>query len=531
MSYILPFIKKIETIILLLTLQTRWNIIITHMDAIYNNLKKNNGNKNIINQNIDYICNNIRKFTEKEIITLLVDLNYHYKISNDDIIDYSFKILLSIIDFRDYSYGISMKIYVDNIVMKSSQKYYLKLIQVKLLLDHVLMSMNVQIISEIDGDDLLVNYLIYMLTRTCDDCYIIDNIIDVIKSVKCNVKKQHRKTLENQKIKYIRMRSLSGHLLVGNIYKKVFDDLNFLDQHRFRVMSQYFQKFQIVRLDDEKYSRYFNQKILNNYKHVESLNFNNNDELVNLDHMTNLKILNINCATIDEGCIKCLTQLEELHIWSCGKITNLNHMTNLKILNVVGCNIDDESIKNLSRLEELCLSDNDKITNLNHMTNLKILDVSNCMIDDEGIINLSQLEVLNNSLSKYSDYGHEYFTNIKHMTELKKVNLDFDKITIDSYLLLIKRGLCVPESSCCCFSSFVKRFETDSNYGEVIKYFDLILGDNYDRAKCMFLIGDRYQMTRKNEDAIRYYNLASDNGYNKGDCLYQIGRCLGSKRI
>ena len=482
------FYKKIEIIILLSTSYTLQNIIITRMDAIYNNIKKNNGNKTIINQNIGHICNNIKNFTEKDIISLLVDLNTYYKFSNNDIINYSFKILLSIINLRDCSRNVTMKICFDNLVMKKNHKYYSKIIKAKLLLDRVIINMDDEAVYDINDEYLLVNYLIYMLTKTCDDCYVIDNIIDVIKSNESNIMEQIKSKMINAEIKYNRLRNIVKYSLVDDIYRTIFNNLNFVDQHKFRIVNAYFQKFQIVRLmgvsiDENdlnvfEYSECLSQEILNNYKHAKYLKIDLGDEIINIDHMTDLRCLhflhrvdydfNLNEKLIDkltnlrELCIcgqeiksfnhltnlkklrlsgfheidnisydhiSNLSQLEELEIKCIYALPNFNHMTDLKVLSVgKDCRIDDGSIKNLTKLENLCIEygDNYNIMSLNHLTNLKILCLDKYdfvhsdtapLIENECIKNLTQLEEL------YIEDARN-ITDLNHMTNLKFLNID-----------------------------------------------------------------------------------------------------------
>ena len=445
------FYKKIEIIILLSTSYTLQNIIITRMDAIYNNIKKNNGNKTIINQNIGHICNNIKNFTEKDIISLLVDLNTYYKFSNNDIINYSFKILLSIINLRDCSRNVTMKICFDNLVMKKNHKYYSKIIKAKLLLDRVIINMDDEAVYDINDEYLLVNYLIYMLTKTCDDCYVIDNIIDVIKSNESNIMEQIKSKMINAEIKYNRLRNIVKYSLVDDIYRTIFNNLNFVDQHKFRIVNAYFQKFQIVRLmgvsiDENdlnvfEYSECLSQEILNNYKHAKYLKIDLGDEIINIDHMTDLRCLhflhrvdydfNLNEKLIDK-----LTNLRELCI--CGQeIKSFNHLTNLKKLRLSGFheidNISYDHISNLSQLEELEIKCIYALPNFNHMTDLKVLSVGkDCRIDDGSIKNLTKLENL------CIEYGDNYnIMSLNHLTNLKILCLDkYDFVHSDTAPLI-----------------------------------------------------------------------------------------------
>ena len=177
---------------------------------------------------------------------------------------------------------------------------------------------------------------------------------------------------------------------------------------------------------------------------LEELYVSNSDVslITNLNHMTNLKILHA-CREIDDSSIKNL-RLEELYI-NCNKnITNLNHMTTLKKLCAIGdCGIDNNSIKNLVDLEEFDADGNENITNINFMTNLKVLSASTydetfrttiCGIDDDGIMNLTKIETLDVE-------GNEKIKNITHMTNLKNIMIDYEYMTYDVCLFLKKLNL------------------------------------------------------------------------------------------
>ena len=582
------------------------------MNIIYRNIKNHNGDKNIIDQNIDDICNNILNFTEKDIIALLVDLNVYYKICDNNIIDYCFRILTSIIESQDYSYNINMKMRIENIVMKLNHKYYSNFVHIKSILEHAIIDNEIDYYS--DNDNLLINYLILLLTKNCDDIYDIGNLKDQIK-----------KKIENKQIIYHLMRKIIKYPLVDDLYQMIFNDLDFVDQHKFRIMNIYFQKFQIVRLGDNcfnnfkitfKYANKFNQNILDNYKFAKSLSIVLTLNRLNIDHMTNLRYLhvsqydtycdkfeifsekltglrklsislrkqicNLNHLTnlkklyiysldhrgFDNSTIKNLSQLEELHIYSSYKSLNINHMTDLKILNISGgCIVSDECIKNLLNLEQLYLKKNNdmfdyhndiEITSLNHMTNLKILHLltdNTVTINDEGIKYLTQLEELHiKNAHNITDLNHMTnlkilniddcnidnkgikkllqlerlltrrcinITSIEHLTKLKYVDVDVDGITIDSCLMLVKCGLDVED---CCIR-LGKYFRSKDNYDEAITYFKLALDDRYCNDEYMFLIGDCYEKNEKYDEAITYYNLAIDDGYSKSECMFSIGNC------
>ena len=70
--------------------------------------------------------------------------------------------------------------------------------------------------------------------------------------------------------------------------------------------------------------------------------------------------------------LKDLRLIEELNVHNNEKIINVNHLNNLKILDCSNnCGIDLEGINDLQLIEKLYAYDNKKIKNINHLTKLK----------------------------------------------------------------------------------------------------------------------------------------------------------------
>jgi hypothetical protein len=93
--------------------------------------------------------------------------------------------------------------------------------------------------------------------------------------------------------------------------------------------------------------------------------------IIDLNHMTNLKILyaNGNNGLTDDG-IKNLN-LVHLFVDKNSNITNINHMTNLN---------------HITNLEILSINSNSKIIDITNLTNLKILRAeSDCNINNDDI--------------------------------------------------------------------------------------------------------------------------------------------------
>src|SRR5690606_30605214 len=163
-----------------------------------------------------------------------------------------------------------------------------------------------------------------------------------------------------------------------------------------RLNKKTYKKIKIHYLNEDKFSQKITNKILKQkkYSHLISLNLSNNSQILNVNHMKNLKILDAgeDCGIDDEGISK--LNLIELDASYNEEITNVNHMTNLKILDAgENCGIDDEGISKLN-LIKLDASGNNKIRNVNHMTNLKILYASgDCGINNKGISKLNLIEL------------------------------------------------------------------------------------------------------------------------------------------
>ena len=91
-------------------------------------------------------------------------------------------------------------------------------------------------------------------------------------------------------------------------------------------------------------------------------------------------------------------QIRSLDVEDNPNITNINHLTQLTKLNASGfCGLDDHGINQLNIIE-LDVCDNPKIININHMTQLKKLNAGgHCGLDDSGItrLNLIELDVRN----------------------------------------------------------------------------------------------------------------------------------------
>lgn len=136
-----------------------------------------------------------------------------------------------------------------------------------------------------------------------------------------------------------------------------------------------------------------------------------NETITKISHMSNLKILSIECdptpsllcdlsdqsvmcSRIGDSELKTL-HLEELNANENTKVIDLNHMSDLKILYIEGqSGVDQHGIQKLN-LTELYMNDNDKIKDLNHMNKLRILDIGGkCAVNYDGFKELRNLKKL-----------------------------------------------------------------------------------------------------------------------------------------
>lgn len=136
---------------------------------------------------------------------------------------------------------------------------------------------------------------------------------------------------------------------------------------------------------------------LNNLTNLTELNICYNQNITGIDHLINLKILNIGGTTIKNNIITSLTNLTKLNINDNGTITNINNLINLKTLYAISSwGIDNNGISSLTNLTNLNVKNNKKITDVNCLTNLQILNIENiCGIDNIGISLLTNLTILN----------------------------------------------------------------------------------------------------------------------------------------
>ena len=159
-------------------------------------------------------------------------------------------------------------------------------------------------------------------------------------------------------------------ILYNDLLSLIHSYLPFIDKLNHRNACKHFQS--ALRITDlyninPKYSKILKEINLCKYVDVIQLQLADNENVIDLNHMTKLKKLNISgyyCGVGDNGIIA--LNLEELTAFNNPKITTLNHMTNLKKLDIsFNCGIGDNGIIALN-LEELIAINNLKITKINN---------------------------------------------------------------------------------------------------------------------------------------------------------------------
>ncbi len=155
------------------------------------------------------------------------------------------------------------------------------------------------------------------------------------------------------------------YLLPFEIWQEIILYCEFLTAIRLRQLNKWFYKLEIHDFYniDWKYLNKLSDEILKAYPFIRKLNAYYNEKIKDVNHMTNLKVLNADydCGISDDG-IKQLN-LIELSASGNSKIKDVNHLTNLKVLNAGGyyCGISNDGIKQLN-LIELFSYGNKKIT-------------------------------------------------------------------------------------------------------------------------------------------------------------------------
>jgi hypothetical protein len=251
------------------------------------------------------------------------------------------------------------------------------------------------------------------------------------------------------------------------LYEIIHDFLPFIGQIHLRQVSKHL--YTNLRIYDfsnikSRARKRITNEILMNYPLIETLNLYKNNNVTNLDFLTNLEKLDLtDCFTVTN--LNKLTNLQSLKMRICGKlkntfvlplnnesfkhctnltklningykgITDLNHLTKLKTLKCCGprSEIGNDSIKHLD-LYELHASGNMYISDVNHMTNLRKLWASNpfSIFPESGIkqLNLQFLGVCDNP--RINDINH--MTNLTYLNAAYNSGIDDNGIKNLSHL-------------------------------------------------------------------------------------------------
>lgn len=162
------------------------------------------------------------------------------------------------------------------------------------------------------------------------------------------------------------------------------------------------------------------QENISNLVNVETLNISYSKNINDLNHMTKLKKLFMQCnESVTQDGISKLMNLIYLNIYNNELIYDLNHLINLKSL-IIGnnSNLTNESIRSLINLKILKLNNTPNITDVNHMVNLETLDIwgERCGVDQDGIRNLRNIRHLDIN-------GNNKITSVSHLKDLRSLDM------------------------------------------------------------------------------------------------------------
>ncbi|KAL9643675.1 hypothetical protein ABK040_016127 [Willaertia magna] len=204
-------------------------------------------------------------------------------------------------------------------------------------------------------------------------------------------------------------------------------------------------KRNIISLDKENLPNYLNHL---NSLYITKKQVPKENEI--FQNFTNLKVLRVFRASINDNNLKLLYNLEELWLNSCSKVigTCFLQLKKLKKLVLQFMNfIDEENLKELNSLEKLCIMNCKKIKgcclqNLQQLQSLKIYNSNGYTTYFSSLINLKKL---NFSVYLYSsNYTFlQKLVNLEKLTIIVKKQLtdnDFINLQKLKYLKLIKES-------------------------------------------------------------------------------------------
>ena len=186
--------------------------------------------------------------------------------------------------------------------------------------------------------------------------------------------------------------------ICNDTWQYIMEFLEFLDKiHIIKVNRDMYLNLKIYDLFDIRYQYIdlLTNEILkqNIYTKINKLCLANTNTAFNLNHLKQIKVLDISDTTLISGKDIEELNLTELYMRAIDTSFNLNHFKQLRVLNIAECElISDKDIEELNP-EELDISYNHCIRNLNHMSNLKNLTARKSKIGHDGI-NKLKLKVI-----------------------------------------------------------------------------------------------------------------------------------------
>lgn len=194
-------------------------------------------------------------------------------------------------------------------------------------------------------------------------------------------------------------------------------DLNY-DAH---MCEQYLLKLKsLVSLKLNRNSRVTNETLLN-MTNLTRLNIYNTSHITSIQTLVNLISLNIgHCLNIDEGQLKCLTNLSKLKLKGNLRIRDISGMTSITHLDLTSNEVvTSDTVGKMTNLTSLILWSNRKVMDIDIMklTKLKKLDLcANYCITDislASLTNLTKLCLADNNFIR--DWSLMKLTNLTHL--------------------------------------------------------------------------------------------------------------------
>ena len=182
--------------------------------------------------------------------------------------------------------------------------------------------------------------------------------------------------------------------LPAEILQYICDFLDAMSQIIFRTINRL--NYSVIRITDlyhipEKYRRRLNDNILRKYQYVKYLY--SSRKITDISYLTNLVELNAPLGTlIGDAQTLLLQKLEKLVAKSNEHFIDINHLQNLKILNISdNCMITNIGIQNCTNLIKLNIN-HTNINNINHLVNLRELNCAGSSLVTEGCYKCTNLE-------------------------------------------------------------------------------------------------------------------------------------------